>query len=347
MKLLVVLSGLLACAFGQVYYYSNPYTHFAPYSAIAPLTAPYAPVRYAPAPVRYSPAPVVAAAPIVTPVSSQFRAQDELGQFTFATAGDNQARVETGLLDGSVRGAYSYIDANGKLINVQYLADNNGFRVLGANNLPEAPAANPLKGPEPVKDTPEVVAARAEFQKQFAEAAAAAAAAPEHSQSRRKRQVLLTPFAAPLHVPAVGKATVRVQQFEPVAGAKVPASTQKVELKESDKEVAVPLAYAAAPAPAAYVAAAPHVYSVAAPHVYSPVPQVYSAAPQVYGVAPQVLAAPAPAPSLAKATVKVQQYEPVEAKVPASTQKVELKETEQEVVAPIAYSHLPYYNIFG
>ncbi|GLG94131.1 Cuticle protein 6 [Gryllus bimaculatus] len=255
-----------------------------------------------------------------------------------------QARVETGLLDGSVRGAYSYIDANGKLINVQYLADNNGFRVLGANNLPEAPAANPLKGPEPVKDTPEVVAARAEFQKQFAEAAAAAAAAPEHSQSqsqsRRKRQVLLTPFAAPLHVPAVGKATVRVQQFEPVAGAKVPASTQKVELKESDKEVAVPLAYAAAPAPAAYVAAAPHVYSVAAPHVYS-------AVPQVYGVAPQVLAAHAPAPALAKATVKVQQYEPVDAKVPASTQKVELKETEQEVVAPIAYSHLPYYNIFG
>lgn len=44
------------------------------------------------------------------------------------------------------------MDANGKLIDVQYQADDQGFRILGANNLPVAPEATL----EPVQDTPEV-----------------------------------------------------------------------------------------------------------------------------------------------------------------------------------------------
>ena len=89
-------------------------------------------------------------------------------------------RTETKTLDGAVRGLYGYVDPNGKLVNVHYIADDNGFRVLGANNLPEAPSVPAdLNGPDPVKDTPEVVAARATFQKTYDEAAKAAAAAPE------------------------------------------------------------------------------------------------------------------------------------------------------------------------
>ena len=91
-----------------------------------------------------------------------------------------QVRSELKTVDGSVRGLYGYVDPNGKLVNVHYVADDNGFRVVGANNLPEAPSVPAeVNSPEPVKDTPEVVAARAAFQKSYDEAAKAAAASPD------------------------------------------------------------------------------------------------------------------------------------------------------------------------
>ncbi|KAF7407196.1 hypothetical protein HZH66_001733 [Vespula vulgaris] len=51
--------------------------------------------------------------------------------------GDSSAKTESRSLDGTTRGAYSYIDPNGILQQVHYVADHNGFRVL-ATNLPEA-----------------------------------------------------------------------------------------------------------------------------------------------------------------------------------------------------------------
>ncbi|XP_067005229.2 testis-specific gene A8 protein isoform X1 [Anabrus simplex] len=353
MKLLVILSSVVACAMAQVLVYNSlPYGLAHPYS-------------YA-----YTAAPIVSA-PLLGPVSSQFRAQDELGQFTFATAGDNQARTEIATLDGAVRGAYSYVDANGKLINVLYHADDQGFRVIGANNLPEAPAVPKppvLRGPEPVKDTPEVIAAKAAFQKQYAEAAKAAKESPESPVSRKKRGILYpgSPFtlaasfgahtpadtkkvdfhpvafsyavphvvaAAPqvISAPAVTKATIKNQQSEP-AEAAVPADTQKVENEEKEKEVT-------APAPISY--AAPQF--VAAPHLYAAHQVV--AAPQVYAThhvvaAPQIYAAPA----LTKTTVKYHQFEPVEASVPADTKKIELKEREQDILTPTYSYHYPLIN---
>nr|P82119.1 RecName: Full=Cuticle protein 6; AltName: Full=BcNCP14.9 [Blaberus craniifer] len=128
---------------------------------------PYAPIHHYTVPVQ---------------VSTQYHAQDILGQFAFHHAGDNQVRTETKSFDGSVRGLYGYVDPTGKLVNVHYVADSNGFRVVGANNLPEAPSAPAVpdvKGPEPVQDTPEVVAARAAFQKSYDEAAQAAAVSPD------------------------------------------------------------------------------------------------------------------------------------------------------------------------
>nr|CAD7427577.1 unnamed protein product [Timema monikensis] len=236
-------------------------------------------------PLPYAvPAPLAVAVPFIGAISSQFHAQDELGQFTFATAGDNQvrtgdnqvrtgdnqARTEVKTLDGVVRGAYSYVDPTSKLISVNYVADANGYRVVGANNLPEAPAVPSVAGPRPVQDTPEVEAAKADFQKKFIEAAAAAEASPDVVSRRRRSAVLYTPI-----VPAVAKtnikyqtleaATIKYQTLEAV-DAPTPADTHKIELKEKESEVVLP--YAIAPAPLV-IAPSPDV-KTAGIHVLSP-----------------------------------------------------------------------------
>ncbi|XP_076677618.1 cuticular protein 16 [Andrena cerasifolii] len=69
--------------------------------------------------------------------SALHHTQDSLGQYDYSYAGDSSAKTESRSLDGTTRGAYSYIDPNGVLQQVHYVADHNGFRVL-ATNLPEA-----------------------------------------------------------------------------------------------------------------------------------------------------------------------------------------------------------------
>nr|CAD7196933.1 unnamed protein product [Timema douglasi] len=97
-------------------------------------------------------------------LSSQYHAQDELGQYSYGYAGGLSAKSEVKSFDGVTRGGYSYVDANGELQTVSYTADAlNGFRVA-ATNLPKAPApieSAPLVAPEPVQDTPEVATAKA------------------------------------------------------------------------------------------------------------------------------------------------------------------------------------------
>merc|ERR1711872_1005394 len=105
-----------------------------------------------------------------------------------------------------VTGGYSYVDANGQLQKVQYVADGAGFRVADSRlpvfnpELPVAPTFNPEPlvaptfnpelpvapvytgvAPEPVVDTPEVAEAKAAHAAAL-EAAAAAAA------DRKKRE---------------------------------------------------------------------------------------------------------------------------------------------------------------
>lgn len=63
-------------------------------------------------------------------------------------------------LDGITQGGYSYIDAEGKLQSVEYVADSiNGFRVAATNLPQQQPAhveARHHHVPVPVVDTPEV-----------------------------------------------------------------------------------------------------------------------------------------------------------------------------------------------
>lgn len=121
----------------------------------------------------YAPAPYYAP-------GSQFHAQDEFGNLNYGYENINSVKQEVGNTYGGVTGGYSYVDANGVLQTVRYIADGLGFRVEDSR-LPVAPTfeAEPLVAPtfnpeplvapvftgvapEPVAETPEVLAARAE-----------------------------------------------------------------------------------------------------------------------------------------------------------------------------------------
>merc|ERR1712018_119929 len=118
-----------------------PYT-YAPYAqAYAPVAAPVA-----------APAPVVAAAPaFVPPVSSQFHAGDEFGNSQYGYSNLNSAKHEIGNAFGQKSGSYQYVDPNGKLQTVTYVADELGFRVQDSR-LPVAPVHNAELPVAPVHD---------------------------------------------------------------------------------------------------------------------------------------------------------------------------------------------------
>merc|ERR1712121_179422 len=224
------------------------YPFYAPYSAGygygyagLPLAAP-AYTHAAVAPAAVAPATVAsyaAAAPVIAPavpaptVSSQFQTQDEFKNTAYGYSNINSAKHEVGNAYGGVTGSYSYVDANGVLQTTNYVADGLGFRVV-ASNLPVAPAAPevaPLEapvfnlkapvfegkapvfdlvGPSPVEDTPEVKAAKAEFQAAFDEAA-----------SREKRSTPAdTEAIEPLKL--VAPAPLAVAAPFPYAGAYAP-----------------------------------------------------------------------------------------------------------------------------
>lgn len=118
--------------------------------------APHLPVLAYNAIPHYSHVQLVA--PV--PVSSQWHAQDALGQYSYGYSDGSSAKSEVKTLDGITSGSYSYIDPENKLQTVNYVSDALGFRVA-ATNLPSAPVDN-NQPPQPVEDTVEVKAARAE-----------------------------------------------------------------------------------------------------------------------------------------------------------------------------------------
>merc|ERR1712001_393369 len=216
----------------------TPLIHHAPFAPAAPLPVRlvHAPIaHHVPAPLPVAPAPAVHHAahlplPFAPPPSSQFHAQDEFGQFSFGHQDINSAKVESRDAFGNVRGSYQYVDANGIVQTVNYIADPvNGFRVE-ATNLPVGPSVPeiaalvspvapavpevvPLVAPVPVEETPEVAAARAEHLKLVAEATAAAEAAAaedvsaEDVSAERKRREA-EPVEAEYGVPAAPIVTV-------------------------------------------------------------------------------------------------------------------------------------------
>ena len=105
---------------------ASPFT----YSALSPVTHSVV----APVAAHH----VAVASPIVPAVaaSSQYHAQDELGQYSYGYSGGPSAKYETKTADGVTQGGYSYVDSHGLVQSVAYTADaHNGFRVA-ATNLP-------------------------------------------------------------------------------------------------------------------------------------------------------------------------------------------------------------------
>ncbi|XP_074031282.1 uncharacterized protein [Leptinotarsa decemlineata] len=107
--------------------------------------------------VSYTPA-------LFGPAISQEASNVALRPYSYGYTGPLSGHSESRSADGVTRGGYSYIDANGIVQNVQYVADaENGFRVT-ASNIPidvnhiqrEAPAApeNPNNDKVIVKATP-------------------------------------------------------------------------------------------------------------------------------------------------------------------------------------------------
>merc|ERR1719334_1477286 len=90
----------------------------------------------------------VDATPAVKGTNSQFHAQDDFGQYKYGYSNPSQTKQEIKTADGVTRGSYSYIDPNGLVQSVNYIADAMGFRVA-ATNLPvhvlDEPTASKLQ----------------------------------------------------------------------------------------------------------------------------------------------------------------------------------------------------------
>merc|ERR1739848_333326 len=88
--------------------------------------AAFAGYPYAAAPYAAAPYALPAAAPYV---GSQFHAQDEFKNLNYGYSNLNSAKHEIGNGYAGVNGGYSYVDANGELQTITYVADGAGFRV--------------------------------------------------------------------------------------------------------------------------------------------------------------------------------------------------------------------------
>merc|ERR1712038_1707271 len=242
--------------------------------ASLPLTAQPLPFSLPPQPIAAPfahPLPVAPVAPIVEPPSSQFHAQDELGQFSFGYQNINSARSESKDAFGVTRGSYQYVDANNVVQTVHYTADDiNGFRVA-ATNVPVAPAAAavglpvapevpvsaPLVAPVPVEETPEVAAARAEHLAAHEAAKAEVAAVSE--RRRREAEPIEAGYGIPA-APVLRVSPVLVQP--PVVPAPVALAHQPLVLPAP---VPAPLPFAAQPLPQPLPVHQPLVLPAAAP----------------------------------------------------------------------------------
>merc|ERR1712055_291530 len=153
------VAGLAASANSQVLV--NPYLGG---QVIAGAPLGYAGVAGAPITTLAGAPGAIAAFP-AAPLASQFHSQDEFGNNAYGYGNLHSAKHEVGNPLVGVSGGYTYVDANGELQTVSYVADGLGFRVKGTN-LPVAPVYEgkaPVFNPElPVApvDTAEVAAAK-------------------------------------------------------------------------------------------------------------------------------------------------------------------------------------------
>ena len=210
----------------------------------------------------YHHSPLAYSAAIYQPVhtSSQWHAQSGLGDYVYGYEGGPSAKSEIKTLDGVTQGSYSYVDPESKLQTVNYVADSLGFRVA-ATNLPTPPVYDG-KAPEPVEDTPEVKAAKAEHLEIVAKVknGESPVAAPEVAPLKAPEPVEDTvevKAAKAEHLKAVEVAKTRSAIADEVVVA--PPSTIAIHAAPVPIHYSAPLSYAASPVPVHY--SAPLAYS--------------------------------------------------------------------------------------
>jgi len=120
--------------------------------------------------------------------SGGYQEQDTARAFySYGYSDDNAARAEYSSRDGTSRGFYSYVDAEGKLQTVRYEANGvQGFKAE-ASNQPQAPV-DEGKAPLPVSDTEEVQQARLSHLNALREAREKALAASLREEADRRQQ---------------------------------------------------------------------------------------------------------------------------------------------------------------
>ena len=299
---------------------------------VAPYAVPSAPVVPQPVetPVVHVATPNVVPAPApstqtvvltpAVPTTHQFHAQDELGQYQFGYTEPHASRIETKTADGVVTGRYNYIDSNGLVQTVEYIADALGFRVAGTN-IPQHVVAAPVAtaaAPLPVVDTPEVIAAREAHLQLVQEVKAAqpvvvAAPVVEVAESKIIAVPNIVPEIIPEYDSLVDTPVVKVEPNviepyvpPPVATFYKPADPVKVaaavEQQLGGVEATVPVGNVIVPTPLSQLSytvgqAVPVVAPVASVPIPTPVvaapvvaqPQVYVAQPQVAVARPPVV----------------------------------------------------------
>merc|ERR1719208_315148 len=60
----------------------------------------------------------------------QYYKRDDFGNYAYGYANGNSEKYEVGNPQGGVKGHYMYVDSNGLNRRVEYIADDQGFRIL-------------------------------------------------------------------------------------------------------------------------------------------------------------------------------------------------------------------------
>jgi len=61
----------------------------------------------------------------------QYYKRDDFGNYAYGYANGNSEKYEVGNPQGGVKGHYMYVDSNGMNRRVEYIADDQGFRIIG------------------------------------------------------------------------------------------------------------------------------------------------------------------------------------------------------------------------
>merc|ERR1719351_735027 len=64
----------------------------------------------------------------------QYYKRDDFGNYAYGYANGNSEKYEGGNPQGGVKGHYMYVDSNGLNQRVEYIADDQGFRIVGGED---------------------------------------------------------------------------------------------------------------------------------------------------------------------------------------------------------------------